>query len=52
MTDVDVIANITTSRTQVDKKPVAEITSTSAGVWSAVAVWCLLWFSYENQRNS
>ena len=33
-------------------KTLSEITSTISGVQSAVAVWYLLWFSYESQRNS
>ena len=36
----------------IDKKPVAETISAISGMRLAVAVWCLLWFSYENQRNS
>ena len=41
------------SRTEVDKKPVAEnAISNFKGEWSAVGPLDLLWFSYENQRNS
>ena len=40
-----------TSRSEVDKEPLSEMTSTISGVQSAVTVWCLLCFSYEHQMN-